>query len=232
MSIVDSAVTKGILKRRTASRYVSRLVTRFSRLLYLARSPADSRSAGTAALADASLALHVGRSRLACVLDRHRSQLLVVSSPSAVMPYFRSSLWRYLRSMSASRAALEMLPSARSMSQREVAALEQLVPLLLGVAERHARLELDAVAELRALRPRARVGAERRDQHARDRRRARARARSRCAARGRCPASRAPSAPHASASVSVTRAAGRAASRASSRSAAGCPRGARAAAAR
>lgn len=30
VSIVDSAVTKGILKRRTASRYVSRLVTRSS----------------------------------------------------------------------------------------------------------------------------------------------------------------------------------------------------------
>ena len=30
VSIVDSAVTKGILKRRTASRYVSRLVTRAS----------------------------------------------------------------------------------------------------------------------------------------------------------------------------------------------------------
>ena len=28
VSIVDSAVTKGIVKRRTASRYVSRLVTR------------------------------------------------------------------------------------------------------------------------------------------------------------------------------------------------------------
>ena len=28
VSIVDSAVTKGILKRRTASRYASRLVTR------------------------------------------------------------------------------------------------------------------------------------------------------------------------------------------------------------
>jgi small subunit ribosomal protein S20 len=28
VSIVDSAVTKGILKRNTASRYVSRLVTR------------------------------------------------------------------------------------------------------------------------------------------------------------------------------------------------------------
>ena len=28
VSIIDSAVTKGILKRRTASRYVSRLVTR------------------------------------------------------------------------------------------------------------------------------------------------------------------------------------------------------------
>jgi ribosomal protein S20 len=28
VSIIDSAVTKGILKRRTASRYVSRLATR------------------------------------------------------------------------------------------------------------------------------------------------------------------------------------------------------------
>jgi small subunit ribosomal protein S20 len=30
VSIIDSAVTKGILKRRTASRYVSRLATRAS----------------------------------------------------------------------------------------------------------------------------------------------------------------------------------------------------------
>ena len=38
------------------------------------------------------------------------------SAPSTEMPYFRSSLWRYLRSMSASRAALEMFPSARVIS--------------------------------------------------------------------------------------------------------------------
>ncbi len=39
------------------------------------------------------------------------------SSGAAVMPYLRKSLCKYLRSMSASRAALEMLPSARLMSQ-------------------------------------------------------------------------------------------------------------------
>ena len=37
VSIVDSAVTKGILKRRTASRYVSRLATRSARCSWSSR---------------------------------------------------------------------------------------------------------------------------------------------------------------------------------------------------
>ena len=75
----------------------------------------------------------------------------------------------------------------------QVAALEQLVPLLLGVAERQPGSNSIAVAQLRALRG-ARVGRRAARPACRDRRRARARARSRCAARARCPASRAPSA--------------------------------------
>ena len=53
--------------------------------------------------------LHAGES----VVIRSALRQLSSSAPSTEIPYFRSSLWRYLRSMSASRAALEMLPSAR-----------------------------------------------------------------------------------------------------------------------
>ena len=51
------------------------------------------------------------RDVIGATADQFSSPVPAGSSP--VMPYFRSSLWRYLRSMSASRAAFEILPSAR-----------------------------------------------------------------------------------------------------------------------